>query len=306
MTNDSHRTVDELYRTRPRSTFARASAAGALALVAWSWWGGGFSLAALATPRSRENLARFLDELRPYPLQGRPWDAEVFRGWLVDVLGRDAGPALLQTFALSVAAIVLASLLALCSSPAGARTLARRSPFLPALAAPRPFPRLLWRALATGTRIAWLLMRAIPEYVLAFLLLILLGPSAWPAVLALALHNAGILGRLFAETMENQDPRPARALRALGATRLGIMAAHLVPVSLGRFLLFFFYRWETCVREATVLGLLGLSGIGYRILEAKAGLRWDEVALWTLLAGLLIVVGDLLSVWTRRWLRTAV
>jgi phosphonate transport system permease protein len=150
-----------------------------------------------------------------------------------------------------------------------------------------------------------ILARSIPEYLWAFLLLTLLGPGAWRAGLALALHNAGILGRLYAEVTENVDPRTPRALRALGASRLGIALTAIWPASLGRFLLFFFYRWETCVREATILGLLGFSGLGFYILQAQAALRWDELALWTLLGSALIIAGDLVSAPTRALVRNA-
>ena len=63
-----------------------------------------------------------------------------------------------------------------------------------------------------------LFARAVPEYLWAFLLVESLGYTALPAVLALALHNAGILGRLGAETVENMPPAPARALAAAGAS----------------------------------------------------------------------------------------
>ena len=54
-----------------------------------------------------------------------------------------------------------------------------------------------------------------PEYILAYLIMSMLGSPAWPAVLALAIHNTGILGRLHAETIENVERRPLAALRAL-------------------------------------------------------------------------------------------
>ena len=108
-------------------------------------------------------------------------------------------------------------------------------------------------------------MRALPEYLLAFVLLLIFGVNGWPVVLALAIHNAGILGRLDSETIENADPTPLRALCAAGAGRRQMAVVALWPTVFGRGLLYVFYRWETCVREATVLGMLGVVSLGYWI-----------------------------------------
>ena len=82
-------------------------------------------------------------------------------------------------------------------------------------------PVLLLLAGAVGlTRALLIFVRAVPEYVWAFLLVKMFGFGAWPAVLALALHNSGILRKLMAETVENVEAGPAKALRGLGATRL--------------------------------------------------------------------------------------
>ena len=156
----------------------------------------------------------------------------------------------------------------------------------------------LTRALLIG-------LRAIPEYVWAFLLLALFGPTAWPAVLALALHNAGILGRLGAEAVENVEPRLPRALRAAGASRLQIASVALAPAVLSRFLLYFFYRWETCVREATVLGTLGIVSLGYWIEDARTRGQPDTLLFFVLLGLGLVWAGDGLSTWARGLLRRA-
>jgi len=156
-----------------------------------------------------------------------------------------------------------------------------------------------------GTRLGLILVRSIPEYVWAFILLWLLGVGPWPGVLALALHNSGILGRLFAEVVENGDPRAPRALRALGASRLEIATTAIWPAALNRFLLFFFYRWETCVREATVLGILGFAGLGHYIAEARGAQFWDHLLLWTLVGSAIVLAGDFISALARRWIRHA-
>jgi len=297
------KSVAQLHRERPVNWFGRISAVVMLALVVYAWSSSAFDFGVLLSERAQHNASRFLDELRPYPLQGEAWEWGIAFTWAGEQLDGKAGPALLATLAFSVAAIVLAGLIGLLVSLFASRNLATPEPFLPRPRAPTPSLRRAWDAVVWLSRLWLIFARAIPEYVWAFVLLMVLGPGAWPGVLALALHNAGILGRLFAEVTENADPRTPRALRALGASRLQIASTAIWPQSMNRFLLFFFYRWETCVREATVLGLLGFAGLGYYILQAKAALFWDRIALWTLLGSLLIVAGDLLSALARRYVR---
>ena len=148
-----------------------------------------------------------------------------------------------------------------------------------------------------------MLLRAVPEYVLAYLALGLFGPSAWPAVFAIALHNAGILGRLGAETIEHLPSAPLRSLRGAGASRVQLLGAAIWPLALPRLLLFFFYRLETAVREASVLGMLGIVSLGSLVLDARARQREDEMLFAIALGGLLVLGAELASVLSRRWLR---
>ena len=122
-------------------------------------------------------------------------------------------------------------------------------------------------------------------------------------VLALALHNTGILGRLGAEVVENTETAAPAALRGLGAGRRQIALAGLLPLALGRWLLYFFYRWETCVREATVLGMLGIVSLGYALDEARVRDRYDDMLFYVLLGAVLVLVGDLVSAVARRIVR---
>jgi phosphonate transport system permease protein len=148
-------------------------------------------------------------------------------------------------------------------------------------------------------------LRSIPEYVWAFLAIALIGPSAWPAVLALALHNAGILGKLDAEVVENLERPSLEALRGLGARRGQLAVFGILPAVLGRWLLFFFYRWETCVREATVLGMLGIVSLGYFIQDARARNQYDTMFLLVLVGAAIVLLGDLVSALARRVVRRA-
>jgi phosphonate transport system permease protein len=260
-------------------------------LVLWSWWFGGFNLAESFSDRRVANLTRFLEEARPAGFSG-----------LVARRGLEASK---QTLALSVASIVLAGGLGLLLSLPAARNFATPNPFGLPDRTTRAGPLVGWRLLVVGTRLVLMFFRAIPEYVWAFLLLAMLGQQAWPAVLALGIHNAGILGRLGGETVENVEPAVPRALRDLGATRLQVAAVGVLPLVLPRLLLYFFYRWETCVREATVLGLLGFTSLGYWIADARARDRYDEMLVYVLLGAALVLLGDVVSAVTRAFVRRA-
>ena len=292
--------VKRLRRSAPRNGFLRVSVALMLAVVAASWAFGGFDLADALSSRRLANLSRFLGDVRPRTGGGHgvaTWAAELWRA-----RGFEAS---LQTLALSVAAIVLAGAWALALSLPAARNVASPEPFSTPGAARGAAGRLGWRLVVGITRLALTFARAVPEYVWAFLLLAVLGRGAWPAVLALALHNAGILGRLGAEVVENVEPAAPKALRALGGTRLQVAVVGVLPLVLPRFLLYFFYRWETCVREATVLGLLGFTSLGYWIADARARDRYDEMVFLVALGAGLVLLGDVASAVTRSFVRRA-
>lgn len=299
------RQVQSLRRARPRNRFVRASAVVLALLTAGSWLLGGFSPAIFTSDRGRTNALRFLGELRPWPLQSGHGDLSAVAQWALRLWRDHDAAALLNTLAISVAAIGLAGAAGALISLGAARNLACPRPFLPGGRPPGRVSRGAWRAVVTLSRTALVVLRSIPEYVWAFLLLALLGPSAWPMVLALALHNTGILGKLSAEVVENVDPRAPSALRALGAGRLQVTLGALYPLTAPRFLLYFFYRWETCVREATVLGMLGMSSLGFLIIDARSRNRYDEMFFHILVAGLLVVAGEIVSGVTRRLVRRA-
>ena len=296
--------MDRLRIERSRSAFLRVSAAAVVLLVAGSWLRSDFSPRDALTPRRVANLSRFLHEVVPYPLRATDAGAGAGWSWAADLLAARGWDAARQTLAMSVAAIVLAGAMGLVMSMPAARNVASPEPF--STPGPSgPVVRVGWSMLVGATRLVLAFARAVPEYVWAFLLLAMLGQQAWPAVLALALHNAGILGRLGAEVVENVEPGVPRALRGLGGTRLQVAAVGVLPLVLPRFLLYFFYRWETCVREATVLGLLGFTSLGYWVADARARDRYDEMMLFILLGAGLVLLGDVVSAVTRGFVRRA-
>ncbi|MFT5679491.1 MAG: phosphonate transport system permease protein [Myxococcota bacterium] len=283
-------TPESLYQARPRSRLLQASLVGSMVAVAVSWLVVGSDAAALLSPRSRDNLQRFLGDITPH-------DAP--NGWLVWAGTRivdHGGDALLSTLALSLAAIGIAAAFAAPAALLAAGNLTTAAPF-------QTPPRGGWRILRGGVRGLLVLARALPEYLLAFLLLLLIGPGAWPAILALALHNAGILGRLWSEVIEDADPTAPAALWRLGASRGQVALLALLPMVLGRAVLFLLTRWETAVRESTVLGMLGFVSLGWYVADARARMHYDDLALYVALGAGLVLVGDLAGVAVRWWLR---
>lgn len=297
--------VDRLRKRRPRNRFVRTSVLLLILLVAVSWWAGGFSVDDLLSPRRVQNVERFFSEIVPYPLRETGFDTKVAIQWLWSIWQRRGRQACVTTLAIAVAASVLAGLAASVLALPASRTVASPEPYVPSGKTPSRISRIWWRGIIAVTRALLIFMRSIPEYIWAFLFLSMLGPKAWPAVLALAVHNTGILGRLGGEVIENADRAGPAALRGLGSSRSQIAVVGLFPVVLPRWLLYFFYRWETCVREATVLGLLGFVSLGYWIQDARVRDRYDEMFVMVLLAALIVLAGDVTSAIGRAWIRRA-
>jgi phosphonate transport system permease protein len=116
--------------------------------------------------------------------------------------------------------------------------------------------------LQSASRLLLNALRAIPELVWAALMVLAagLGPNA--GTLALALHTTGVLGRLFAEALENTPPQPAEAIRLQGGNPLLAFCYGTLPNLAPQLLAYILYRWENNIRMASVLGFVGAGGLG--------------------------------------------
>jgi phosphonate transport system permease protein len=153
-----------------------------------------------------------------------------------------------------------------------------------------------------ATRLVLNALRAVPELVWAGLLLIAAGLGPFAGTLALALHTTGVLGRLFAEAVENAPPGPGAALRAQGVGRLRVFAYATLPQVLPQLMSYTLYRWENNIRAAAVLGVVGAGGLG-QLLQFHMGLfHMGKTA--TILGAMLLLVAlvDALSYGARRLL----
>ena len=293
--------VAALRKARPRSRFLRGSALVMGGLLLWSWTTTGNLWGRLPADRRWANLQRFVDGLIPSPVRKEDdWSQAL--PWAWDLLVDKGFTALGMTLGIACAAIIVAGAMVLPFLPLASRKLGRPNPVGVWSGRVTPLRRWSWRILGGLTRFSFVLARAIPEYILAFLLISLLGLQAWPLVLALAIHNFGILGRLWGEVVENAETRAMERAIASGSGRFKAFGTVQVPEVFNRFLIYFFYRWETCAKDSVVLGMLGLLTLGHLIVLAK-GFFWDQMFFYILLGSCVILVGDLLSTWIRRWLR---
>lgn len=270
-------------------------------LLLWSLTTAGNLWGRLPAERRWANLQRFLEGLVPSPVR-REGDWSQALPWAWDLLVDKGFAALGMTLGIACAAIIVAGVMVLPFLPLASRKLGRPDPAGVWSGQVSPLRKWGWKCIGGLVRFGFVLARAIPEYILAFLLISLLGLQAWPLVLALAIHNFGILGRLWGEVVENADTRAVERAIASGSGRFKAFGTVQLPEVFNRFLIYFFYRWETCAKDSVVLGMLGLLTLGHLIVLAK-GFFWDQMFFYILLGSTLILAGDFLSTWIRRWLR---
>lgn len=188
-------------------------------------------------------------------------------------------PSMIETINIAAASTLIGGLFAVVLSLLSTRGLAR-------------FPRLigLFRRLMD-------ILRAIPEIVIALVLIFILGGGPVPAMIAIALHTAGALGKLFSEVNENASLKPIEGLESVGASWTQRMMLGVVPQVAPNWLSYALLRFEINIRASAILGFVGSGGIGYDLKNAFSwgqG-RYDEVAAIFILLFLTIVFFDQLS-----------
>ncbi|WP_192036277.1 ABC transporter permease [Halomonas sp. YLGW01] len=252
------------------------------------------------------NVSRFFTEdIVPAPLrQGEGLSG--LAGWLGDLLANQALPGIWHTLVLTQIALVLTGMLALVLYPLVSRHFFQRHSFQrrSALADDHHTNGHRSGDGLPGTRLPHLLghgllvvLRSTPEYLLAFILLQLWGPSMLPAVVALAIHNGGIIGHLVGRRSNEIRLRPD-APRGLSR-----YAYELTPRLYGPFLALLFYRWEIIMRETAILGILGITTLGFYVDSAIQEIRFDRAMVLILITALLNIGVDALARHLRARLR---
>ena len=154
----------------------------------------------------------------------------------------------------------------------------------------------------SAVRIVLNVLRSIPELVWAALLLVAAGLGPFAGTLALAAHTAGVLGRLFADALENAAPQPEAALRANGAPALSAFFYATLPQTLPQMLSYTLYRWENNIRAAAVLGVVGAGGLGQMLKYHLSLFQMERAATVVLAMLLLVALVDAISFALRRTL----
>jgi phosphonate transport system permease protein len=137
--------------------------------------------------------------------------------------------------------------------------------------------------------------RAIPELVFGLVLVVSVGIGPLAGALALGLHSAGVLGKLYAESFDNVPNAPIASLASTGARPLPIVAFGFVPLALGPLVVHTLFRLEWNVRAATVVGLIGAGGIGQALYEAQQLFFYKEMFAYVLITWGLVALSDWLA-----------
>jgi phosphonate transport system permease protein len=143
-------------------------------------------------------------------------------------------------------------------------------------------------------------LRSIPELIWATLLLIAAGLGPMAGTLALALHTSGVLGRLFAESLENASTDAAMALRVRGISEAKIFCYATLPQIMPQLVSYTLYRWENNIRAAAVLGVVGAGGLGAMLSFHMSLFQMAETSSVLLAMLALVVLVDALSYWVRK------
>ncbi len=222
--------------------------------LAVAWWASGVSLAGLFSVRTQRLTHQLLADLWPPSLPPGGWSG------LADGLA--------ATLAMAVLAMLLAVVISVGLGVWAVRPVTR------AEAAPaRPLRWAGWGV----SRVLLLVLRSVPPTVWAVVALLVLFPGIVPGAVALGLYTGGILARLSAEAWESVDTRPSEALRRAGVGGAVAALAAVVPPSVHQLRTYTLYRFEICVRDTAVVGVVGAAGLGRLFAENLAAFRFPAI-----------------------------
>ncbi|WP_025156468.1 phosphonate ABC transporter, permease protein PhnE [Leifsonia aquatica] len=159
------------------------------------------------------------------------------------------------------------------------------------------------RGTRAGMRLLLVLVRGIPEIILAIVLIVITGLGAQAGTIALAVGGVGLLGKLIADSFEEVKAGPERALAATGATRLQVYAGATLPQGVRALIGHTFYMLDTNIRAATLLGIVGAGGVGYYLLNASQGSNYGTVTAIVLMILVTVLLVEGIAMWMRRVFR---
>ncbi len=205
--------------------------------------------------------------------------------WLVDLGLADPGEkirtfvggSMIQTVAMGLMATILSTILAVPISFFAARNIMSRLP--------------------GGTVIYYLargilnIVRAIDTIVWGLIVVVWVGLGPFAGVIALTIHSAAALGKLFSEEIEHIDTGPIEAVTATGANLIQTIRYAVIPQIVPSFLSFSLLRWDINMRSATVIGFVAGGGIGFFVIEnvRMGGYQQYATALWAVVVVIILV-----------------
>ncbi|MGE2836082.1 phosphonate ABC transporter, permease protein PhnE [Mycobacterium sp. SMC-4] len=154
-------------------------------------------------------------------------------------------------------------------------------------------------ATANAFRLLIVTVRALPDLILAIVLIVMMGLGPVPGAIALGLGSVGLLGKLVADSIEETDVRVQDALRVTGASRLQVHTAATLRQALPAMVAHVLYQLDVNFRSATLLGIVGAGGIGYYLLNANRVQQFDTVTLIVLMILTVVLALEALSAWIR-------
>lgn len=235
----------------------------ACAVLIWSWQGAEMNPAALFSDGG--NMAEFAADF--FPPDFRQWDL-----YLTEMV---------VTVQIAIWGTVLAVVLAI---PLGVMSSENLVPWWVC----QPVRRLMDS------------FRAINEMVFAMLFVVAVGLGPFAGVMALFIHTTGVLAKLFSEAVEAIDPGPVEGVRATGASGLQEVIYGVIPQVLPLWISYSLYRFESNVRSATVVGMVGAGGIGVILWESIRGFQFAQTGAVMIVIILVVTALDLASQWIRK------
>ncbi len=146
-------------------------------------------------------------------------------------------------------------------------------------------------------------LRAFPELVYAIIFIKVVGPGPFAGVLAIGIHQVGMMGKLFTEEMERMDETAVEACQAVGANGIQTIFYARIPQLMPIYASLALNHFEIAVRSASTLGLVGAGGIGATLIFAIQAARWPRVSIILLTVIVTVFLLDLLTGWIRKKLR---
>lgn len=143
-------------------------------------------------------------------------------------------------------------------------------------------------------------LRAVNEMVFALIFIVAVGLGPFAGVLALFVHTTGTLAKLFSEAVEAVDPRPVEGIRACGGRKLSEIVFGVIPQVLPLWISFCLYRFESNVRSASVVGMVGAGGIGMILYEVIRGFEYAQTCAVLIILIVTVSIIDLCSAYLRK------